>query len=51
MTLCPRKSENRDDRRFCSKCAAPLAIATTMYREMDIRFWLEHEEAESRALA
>jgi class 3 adenylate cyclase/tetratricopeptide (TPR) repeat protein len=27
MTLCPRcRSENRDDRRFCSKCAAPLAI-------------------------
>jgi len=27
MTLCPRcHSENRDDRRFCSKCAAPLAI-------------------------
>jgi class 3 adenylate cyclase/tetratricopeptide (TPR) repeat protein len=27
MMLCPRcQSENRDDRRFCSKCAAPLAI-------------------------
>jgi class 3 adenylate cyclase/tetratricopeptide (TPR) repeat protein len=27
MMLCPRcQSENRNDRRFCSKCAAPLAI-------------------------
>jgi class 3 adenylate cyclase/tetratricopeptide (TPR) repeat protein len=27
MTLCPRcQSENREDRRFCSKCGAPLSI-------------------------
>jgi class 3 adenylate cyclase/tetratricopeptide (TPR) repeat protein len=28
-----------------------LAAATTMYREMDMRFWLEQAQAESRALA
>jgi tetratricopeptide (TPR) repeat protein len=28
-----------------------LAAATTMYREMDMRFWLEKAEAEVRALA
>jgi hypothetical protein len=28
-----------------------LAIATTMYREMDMRFWLEQAEAEMRELA
>jgi tetratricopeptide (TPR) repeat protein len=28
-----------------------LATATTMYREMDMRFWLEQAEAEMRALA
>jgi len=28
-----------------------LITATTMYREMDMRFWLEQAEAESRALA
>jgi tetratricopeptide (TPR) repeat protein len=28
-----------------------LTTATTMYREMDMRFWLEQAEAESRALA
>ena len=27
---------------------AHLAIATTMYREMDMRFWLEQAEAELR---
>jgi len=27
-----------------------LTIATTMYREMDMRFWLEHAEAESMEL-
>jgi len=28
-----------------------LATAITMYREMDMGFWLEQAEAESRALA
>jgi hypothetical protein len=28
-----------------------LATATTMYREMDMRFWLEKAEAELRELA
>jgi Tetratricopeptide repeat len=28
-----------------------LTTATTMYREMDMRFWLEEAEAETRALA
>jgi hypothetical protein len=28
-----------------------LSTATTMYREMDMRFWLEQAEAETRALA
>jgi tetratricopeptide (TPR) repeat protein len=28
-----------------------LATATTMYREMDMRFWLEKAEAEMRGLA
>jgi tetratricopeptide (TPR) repeat protein len=28
-----------------------LATATTMYREMDMRFWLEQAEAELRELA
>jgi len=28
-----------------------LATATTMYREMDMRYWLEQAEAEMRALA
>ena len=26
----------------------PLTTATTMYREMDMRFWLEKSEAERR---
>jgi hypothetical protein len=28
-----------------------LATATTMYREMDMRFWLEQAEAELRSLS
>jgi len=28
-----------------------LTIATAMYREMDMRFWLEQAEAEMRELA
>ena len=28
-----------------------LTVATTMYREMDLRFWLEQAEAEVRELA
>jgi hypothetical protein len=28
-----------------------LTTATTMYREMDMRFWLEQAEAEMRQLA
>jgi hypothetical protein len=28
-----------------------LATATTLYRDMDMRFWLEQAEAELRALA
>jgi hypothetical protein len=28
-----------------------LTTATTMYREMDMRFWLEQAEAEMRELA
>jgi hypothetical protein len=28
-----------------------LATATTMYREMDMRFWLEQANTELRALA
>jgi len=28
-----------------------LNTATTMYREMDMRFWLEQAEAESQALS
>jgi tetratricopeptide (TPR) repeat protein len=28
-----------------------LTIATTMYREMDMRFWLDHAEAEMKELA
>jgi hypothetical protein len=28
-----------------------LATATTMYREMDMRFWLEKAEVEVRGLA
>ena len=28
-----------------------LTTATTMYREMDMRFWLEKAEAESQALS
>ena len=28
-----------------------LTIATTMYRDMDMRFWLEQAEAESKPLA
>jgi hypothetical protein len=30
---------------------AHLATATTMYREMDMRLWLEQAEAEMRELA
>ena len=29
---------------------AHLTTTTTMYRDMDMRFWLEQAEAESRAL-
>ena len=28
-----------------------LTLATTLYREMDMRFWLEQAEAEMRELA
>ena len=28
-----------------------LRTATTLYREMDMRFWLEQAEAESQALS
>jgi len=28
-----------------------LTIATTMYREMDMRFWLEKAETEMKAVA
>ena len=28
-----------------------LTTATTMYREMDMRFWLEQAEAETKGLA
>ncbi len=28
-----------------------LTTATSMYREMDMRFWLEHAETEMRELA
>ncbi len=33
------------------KAPEHLTIATTMYREMDMRFWLEQAQVESRALA
>lgn len=35
----------------CEQARANLTTATTMYREMDMRFWLEQAEVESRALA
>jgi tetratricopeptide (TPR) repeat protein len=34
-----------------AKAQEHLATAVTMYREMDMRFWLEQAEAEMRALA
>jgi len=33
------------------KAREHLATATTLYREMDMRCWLEQAEAEMRALA
>ena len=32
----------------CEQAQEHLATATTMYREMDMRFWLEQAEAELR---
>ena len=40
-----RRTGNREQAR------EHLTIATTMYREMDMRFWLEQAEAEMRELA
>ena len=41
--LCRRTGEPEQAR-------AQLTTATTMYREMDMRFWLEQTEAEMRQL-
>jgi len=35
----------------CEEAQEHLTTATTMYREMDMRFWLEQAEAQSRELA
>jgi tetratricopeptide (TPR) repeat protein len=35
----------------CEQAREHVTIAATMYREMDMRFWLEQAEAEMRALA
>jgi len=34
-----------------AKAEEHLTTAVAMYREMDMRFWLEHAEAEMKALA
>jgi hypothetical protein len=39
-----RRTDQRD------KAREHLTTATTMYREMDMRFWLEQPETEVRAL-
>ncbi len=50
---CPRcQQDNPPQAKFCLECATPLVAvttATTMYREMDMRFWLEKAEAELKA--
>jgi predicted amidophosphoribosyltransferase len=36
MTLCPQcHLENREGRRFCSKCAAPLAVVCAARRRVN----------------
>jgi hypothetical protein len=40
-----RRTDKRDDAR------EHLTTATTMYREMDMRFWLEKAEAEMKESA
>ena len=35
----------------CEQAQEHLTTATTMYREMDMRFWLEQAVAEMRELA
>ena len=48
---CPRcHSQNREGASFCEDCGY-LTAATTMYREMEMRFWLEQAEAELGQLA
>jgi uncharacterized membrane protein YvbJ len=43
---CPRcHSQNREGANLCENCGH-LTSATTMYREMDMRFWPEQAEAE-----
>ena len=39
---------SRQGRGWCAR--EHLTTATTMYREMDMRFWLEQAEAEMRGL-
>jgi len=39
------------DMRALDKAREHLTTATTMYREMDMRFWLDQAEAEMRELA
>ena len=40
---CPRcQYDNRPGAKFCEQCAR----AVTMYRKMDMRFWVEQAEAE-----
>ena len=43
-TLCRRKGDRE-------QAHAHLTIATTMFREMDMRFWLEQAEVQMRELA
>ena len=43
------KLYGRTDKR--EQAQTHLTTATAMYREMDMRFWLEHAETEMRELA
>lgn len=49
------ESDNRPEVRFCERCGTKLeqarehlTTAATMFREMEMRFWLEQGEKELR---
>ena len=49
LSLRPRELYQQANSR--ERAREHLATATTQYREMDMRFWLEQAEVESRGLA